>query len=392
MPATVRRIFERLSLALIMGLLWLAIGASAHAEIPRRILILHGANTLIPGDVIVERMMREIVAAAGPQPIDFDAESFDPPSLANPNYESALARFLRQKYRDRKFDIVMTVQTPALDFVLKHRTQLWPDSAVVFLGAAESAVRQRSLGRRVTGVVGRSDFAGTLRLAFRLQPNAGHVVVVSGVTETDQAWIPLVQSALRPYEEKVKVTYLTHHSLPEILKTVSTLPRDTVVLYTSMFQDAEGKTTIPRDVMAQLANVSAAPVYGFDENFIGLGIVGGAMTNFDRNAQQVGKLIARILAGENPDEIAVEFPRSTPLTVDWRQLKHWGLNEQLLSPDTIVLFRQPTLWQEYRWQILGCCRSSRHREFACDRSLAAAATEKARRVSCRATMLGAGTR
>ena len=230
MPATVRRIFERLSLALIMGLLWLAVGASAHAEIPRRILILHGANTLIPGGVIVERMMREIVAAAGPQPIDFDAESFDPPSLANPNYESALARFLRQKYRDRKFDIVMTVQTPALDFVLKHRTQLWPDSAVVFLGAAESAVRQRSLGRRVTGVVGRSDFAGTLRLAFRLQPNAGHVVVVSGVTETDQAWIPLVQSALRPYEEKVKVTYLTHHSLPEILKTVSTLPRDTVVL------------------------------------------------------------------------------------------------------------------------------------------------------------------
>ena len=34
-------------------------------------------------------------------------------------------------------------------------------------------------------------------------------------------------------------------------------------------------------------------------------------------------------------------------------MKHWGLNEQLLSPDTIVLFRQPTLWQEYRWQILG---------------------------------------
>ena len=45
---------------------------------------------------------------------------------------------------------------------------------------------------------------------------------------------------------------------------------------------------------------------------MGLGIVGGAMTNFDRNAQQVGKLIARILAGENPDKIAVEFPRVDP--------------------------------------------------------------------------------
>ena len=43
--------------------MWLAIGAAAHAEIPRRMLILHGANTLIPGNVIVERMIRETVAA-----------------------------------------------------------------------------------------------------------------------------------------------------------------------------------------------------------------------------------------------------------------------------------------------------------------------------------------
>ena len=63
-------------------------------------------------------------------------------------------------------------------------------------------MRKRSLGRRITGVVGRIDFAGTLRLAFSLQPNASHVVVVSGVTETDQAWIPLVQSALRSSNRK----------------------------------------------------------------------------------------------------------------------------------------------------------------------------------------------
>ena len=193
-------------------------------------------------------------------------------------------------------------------------------------------------------------------------------------------------------KQKVKVTYLTHHSLPEILKTVSTLPRDTVVLYTSMFQDAQGKTTIPRDVMAQLANVSAAPVYSFDENFMGLGIVGGAVTNFDRNAQQVGKLIARILAGENPDKIAVESPRSTPPTVDWRQLKRWGLNEQLLSPDTIVLFRQPTLWEEYRWQILGVAVLLVMESLLVIALWLQQRRRKRAELSYRATMLRAGTR
>lgn len=34
----------------------------------------------------------------------------------------------------------MPVQTPAPDFVLTHRTQLWPDAAVVFLGVSEDVL------------------------------------------------------------------------------------------------------------------------------------------------------------------------------------------------------------------------------------------------------------
>ena len=59
----------------------------------------------------MERVIRETVTAPAPQPIDFDWEAFDSPSLVNSDYESAFASLLRQQYRDREFDIVMTVQT-----------------------------------------------------------------------------------------------------------------------------------------------------------------------------------------------------------------------------------------------------------------------------------------
>jgi PAS domain S-box-containing protein len=328
-------------------------GVSAYGETPRHILILHGANTLLPANVIVERLIRGTVAAVAHEPVDFDSETFDAPSVGNAAYESAFVNVLRQKYRDRKFDIVVTVQTPALDFVLKHQRQLWAEAAVVFLGVSEDALRRRSLNQRITGVVGRIDFPGTVDLALRLQPNTKRVLVVSGVTETDQAWIPLVRSALRPFEDRLDVNYLTNHSLAEILNRVSALPKDAIVLYTSMFQDGAGQTTIPGDVMAQLATVSAAPVYGFYGNFMGLGMLGGAITDFDGDARQVGKLVSRILAGENPAELAVQPPMPSKATVDWRQLKRWGLSERALPPDVVVLFRQAPLWREYRWLILG---------------------------------------
>ena len=319
----------KLSLVVIaIALSWLVIGSNADAAMPRRILVLHGPNTLISPDEIVTRILRETTSAVGPQSIDYDSESFDPPVPASLDYGFAFTDLLRQKYRDRKFDILIAVQTAALDFVLKHRAELWPKAAVVFLGVPNDIIRQRHLGQRVTGIAGAIDFAGTLLLAFRLQPNARRVVVVSGVTPTEQSWVSLVRRALRPFEDHVQLTYLTQHTVSEILTTVSSLPKDSIVLYVSMFEDATGRTTISGDIAAQLASRSTAPVYSFYERFMGTGIVGGSLTDFDNNAQRLGKLLGLILAGKNPDEIPVAPPASTVPTVDWRQLVRWGLTRR----------------------------------------------------------------
>jgi hypothetical protein len=33
-------------------------------------------------------------------------------------------------------------------------------------------------------------------------------------------------------------------------------------------------------------------------------------------------------------------------------LRKWDLSESLLPPETIVQFKLPTLWDQYRWQIM----------------------------------------
>jgi PAS domain S-box-containing protein len=38
---------------------------------------------------------------------------------------------------------------------------------------------------------------------------------------------------------------------------------------------------------------------------------------------------------------------------DWRALKRWGMNEKNLPPGSIVLNRQPTVWESYKWYIIG---------------------------------------
>jgi signal transduction histidine kinase len=37
---------------------------------------------------------------------------------------------------------------------------------------------------------------------------------------------------------------------------------------------------------------------------------------------------------------------------DWRELQRWGISENRLPPGSRVYFRTPSLWSQYRWQLL----------------------------------------
>ena len=65
-----------------------------------------------------------------------------------------------------------------------------------------------------------------------------------------------------------------------------------------------------------------------------------------------GGLALRILRGEK----AREIPRVKGVNTymfDWRALKRWGLKESALPPGSIVINRQPTVWESYKWYIIG---------------------------------------
>ena len=39
--------------------------------------------------------------------------------------------------------------------------------------------------------------------------------------------------------------------------------------------------------------------------------------------------------------------------IDWRELRRWGIDESRLPPDSVIRFRSPTMWEQFRWYIIG---------------------------------------
>ena len=59
----------------------------------------------------------------------------------------------------------------------------------------------------------------------------------------------------------------------------------------------------------------------------------------------------RILNGEAPDEIKTEPLGFEAPRFDWREMRRWDIREADLPPGSIVEFRVPTIFEQYKWYI-----------------------------------------
>src|SRR5258707_4530181 len=76
------------------------------------------------------------------------------------------------------------------------------------------------------------------------------------------------------------------------------------------------------------------------------------MDSFELMGASAAGLTLEILAVRNPSSIDPQLSANRKFLVDARQLTRWKLSEKNLPADTIVSFKQPTLWEEHRYVVL----------------------------------------
>ena len=81
---------------------------------------------------------------------------------------------------------------------------------------------------------------------------------------------------------------------------------------------------------------------------MGRGIVGGPLLSIDELSQTTAQVALRVLAGESPGSIKTPTQRSGQPTYDARELRRWKIGEGRLPTGSVVLFREPTIWQRYQ--------------------------------------------
>ena len=325
------------------------------AQTPReskKVLILFAHEAQQSAQIIAEQAIRSTLIKGTPDQLEIYSEYLDAARTPIDSFEKDIVSLLRRKYEDKKLDLILAFNTPALKLVLNNRSVLFPRTPIVFMILEQRNLAELHLGSNVTGIWAESNYRSNLDLALVLQPETKRVVVISGVGQWDNYFRAAVKEDFQPYEGKLEFEYLTGLTVSELQKALSNLPPHTIVSFISSAQDKARNNTGNLEVLRQICPVSNSPVYGATDAQLGLGIVGGRLTSFERLGIVAGEISARILAGEKPEEIP---PHGVPgiAMFDSRELRRWGISEQSLPAGSIIRFKDPSIWQLYKWHIAG---------------------------------------
>jgi PAS domain S-box-containing protein len=341
-----RRLFARIWPAIICIPLFALNSIAFTQPNAKNVLILFHYPAPVVDPAYVDQI-ESLLRARVPGQVNFYIEHMEATRVEDKEYQQNLEDSLRNTYRGRKLDLVMLSGYPSLDLVLTHRNQLFPGVPIVYFSLETRNIAGRTWPG-ITGVTETQDVSAVIDLALRLNPDTDTLAIITGKSDIERFWLGKLHSELLHYENKVKEIDLIDLPTDRTLQIVDQLPPKAIVFFELQPRESIQPAIGVWDVLAKIGQ--RRPTYCiFPYQCVGHGANAGIESSGrDEVITLAVTLAARILSGENVDNIPVVHPSGTQTLADWRQLHRWNIPESALPKGTQFYNRDPTLWERDR--------------------------------------------
>jgi signal transduction histidine kinase len=265
--------------------------------------------------------------------------------------EEEFVDYLRALFVHRSPDLIVAFGAPSASFAQTHRKELFPDVPLILAAIEERRVQSVVLTENDTVVSVRQNIPALFANILQLLPKTRTVAVVIGDSPNERFWTLQMDRELEPLKNRLTFLFYNELSFDEILKQAASLPPNSAIFWVQPQVDAMGAVYDGDRALREISTVANAPIFSYDDSFFTGEIVGGPMSSVSVTVRTTTDVALRILGGEKPAAITTPVLQYGPAKYDWRQLQRWGISESRLPPGSEIQFREPTMWEKYRWQV-----------------------------------------
>ena len=257
----------------------------------------------------------------------------------NAQGNQSMAVQIAHKFAGETPDVIVAISTPSAQAVASAMLKAAPNTAIVFSAVVDpvSAGLVSNLqqpGGSITGVSTLTPIADHLKLMTQITPKVDRIGVIYNAGE-------------------VNSTYIVERLKEAAAKQSLLIVEDSVINSSEVSSAAEslvGRVDViyvPQDntVIAALESVlkvgvqNQIPIYAGDTDSVEKGAIATLSFDYREVGRQTGRIVTRILKGENPGAIAVETPRKINLVINAKSAAAMGVkipSDILKTASTVI--------------------------------------------------------
>lgn len=317
----------------------------------QKVLVLHSYNQTYKWTDDINRGIKEVFNTNSH--IDFYVEYMDTKRFISPEYYDLLKKTYEKKYANVNFDLIISSDNNAFNFIKKYNDTLFKKTPVVFMGVNYLKPKDIENFSNFTGINEQANIVKNYQLIKKLHPNIKNIYTIIDDTTTGNIVKKEALEIIKNYPDKsINFKIITKVTFEELKYKVQNLPKNSAILLSIFFRTKNNIALEYYEVSEMIEKYSKAPLYGLWDFNLGNGIIGGYLTSgyyHGKTAAQMGK---QILEGTKVSDIPVLYKSPNKYIFDNNKLEAFNIGSINMPADSVIINRRINFFQEYKKEII----------------------------------------
>jgi len=327
----------------------------AQDEKIKRIIVLNSYHKGFPWtDNIVKGV--ESVLKPEESNIELIIEYMDTKTMVyDEGYKTKLYELFSYKYRYHYFDLIISSDDNAFNFLREYHEKLFPGTPVVVCGVNNREAPNIVDPSEFTGILETTPHEETINLILDLHPETKKIYLVIDKTPSGKYRWRVTEPSFSRYKDIEFIRLSDDYSISEIENIVGGLPAEAAVIFFTLYRDKSGKYLSMREAISRITKKSTRPVYTTHLLEMTYGVVGGKVLGGFFHGENVANIALHILNGEKVSNIPFVKTSPSQYVFDYAQLERWDIKRSSLPEDSMILNEPFSVYREYKtliWSII----------------------------------------
>ena len=274
--------------------------------------------------------------------INIKMEYLDTANSQNQNYLDEYLELLNTKYKDDKFDMIVTVDDEAFNMVRKelfNEKSIFYKKTVVFTGVNNSLNLTSAEKKYITGFMDGGSKVELIKFITTLQPEVKDISVIIDNTGYSKNIKNKLLENKYLLDKNINLNFIQGKNKKDILNQIkNSSDLNEALLICGIFKNEDnGENVKPENLIEEIKQIKDVPIYTSRDEYMNKGTIGGYIDIPESCGRELGKMILKIYNEGGILKVSPIDKIRANYTVDYKQRYKYNINPLSLPEGTIVI-------------------------------------------------------